>query len=162
VEINIQIDQPFSENVNPELVEDALTTTFRLYHPAPGAAQTNTISVAITDNETIRRLNRQYRNIDAPTDVLSFQNVPDPDFPNDDHVTKAHLGDIIIAYPVAKAQALATGHTAPEEVALLAVHGTLHLLGFDHDTLANKEKMWAAQHQIMTELGLAHIQPTEN
>jgi probable rRNA maturation factor len=163
VEIVIQIDEPFSEKVNVELVEQALAATFRLCGSTSITAETSTVSVVITDNETIQQFNRQYRGIDAPTDVLSFANTPLPDFPDDAQMTTAHhLGDILIAYPVAEAQALAAGHAAPEEITLLAVHGALHLLGFDHDTPAHKKKMWAAQHQIMTELGLAHIQPTEN
>jgi probable rRNA maturation factor len=160
MEIIFQIDEAFSESVNPALIKKALVTTFRLYKPFLVVAETGTVSMVITDKETVRQLNRQYRDIDAPTDVLSFQNPPDPDFPNGD-VSTFHVGDIVIAYPVAEAQALAAGHTASEEVILLAVHGALHLLGFDHDTPTSKEEMWAAQHQIMTELGLAHIQPTE-
>jgi probable rRNA maturation factor len=160
MEIIIQIDDAFSESVNPALIKKALGTTFRLYKSSPVVAEAGTVSVVITDNETVRQLNRQYRDIDAPTDVLSFQNPPDPDFANDE-ISTTHLGDIIIAYPLAEAQALAAGHTGAEEVTLLAVHGALHLLGFDHNTPTNKEKMWTVQHQIMTELGLDHIQPTE-
>jgi probable rRNA maturation factor len=110
----------------------------------------------------VQQLNAQYRGIDAPTDVLSFENTPDPDFPELDETEAGHLGDIIIAYPVAEAQAMAAGHTAQQEVILLAVHGLLHLLGFDHDTSENKEKMWQTQRQIMVELGLEHVQPTES
>jgi probable rRNA maturation factor len=161
VEIIVQIDEPFSESVKPGLIERALATTFRLCKSPSIVAETSTVSVVITDNETVRKLNLQYRGIDAATDVLSFQNLPDPDFPHSD-IPTPHLGDIIIAYPLAEAQALAAGHTASEEMTLLAVHGALHLLDFDHDTPTSKEKMWAAQRQIMTELGLAHIQPTEN
>ena len=161
MEIIVQIDEPFSESVNPGLIEKALATTFRLCKPPSIVTETSTVSVVMTDNETVRHLNHQYRGIDAPTDVLSFQNPTDPDFPNSDILTP-HLGDIIIAYPLAEAQALAAGYTASEEVTLLAVHGALHLLGFDHNTLTNKKKMWAVQYQIMTELGLAYIHPTGN
>ena len=63
--------------------------------------------------------------------------------------------------PVAEKQAVVGGHAVLEEVLLLTVHGTLHLLGFDHNTQVNKEKMWAAQGQVMAELGLAHVLPTE-
>ena len=156
MEIIFQIDETFSKSVNPALIEKALVTTFRLYKPSPVVAESGAVSVVITDNETVRRLNHQYRNIDAPTDVLSFQNPPDPDFPNSD-VPAPYLGDIVIAYPVAEDQALAAGRPASEETILLAVHGALHLLGFDHDTPTSKEKMWAAQRQIMAELGLAHV-----
>jgi probable rRNA maturation factor len=75
---------------------------------------------------------------------------------------QGHLGDVTIAFPVAQTQAQAAGHSSIAELTLLAVHGTLHLLGFDHNTSAAKERMWTAQHQIMTELGLEHIQPTED
>lgn len=116
----------------------------------------------ITDSAAVQQLNRQYRGIDAPTDVLSFENRPDPDFPNLEPAIGHYLGDIIIAYPVAKAQADATGHLVMEEIILLAIHGALHLLGFDHDTSQNKDKMWAAQGHIIDKLGLASIQPTES
>jgi len=153
VDIVIQVDEPFDINVNPAKIEDALNVTFQFFPPPVDG----TVSVVIADNETVRHLNRDYRGIDAPTDVLSFDNIPDPDFPGEED--SKHLGDIIIAYLVAEKQATAGGHTVLEEVLLLTVHGTLHLLGFDHDTPVNKEKMWAAQNWVMAELNLAHIQP---
>jgi probable rRNA maturation factor len=156
VDIIIQIDEPFLAQVNPARLEQALLITCRF---CSTSSPESTVFIVITDNDTVQQLNHQYRGIDAPTDVLSFENIPDSDFP---HSEATHLGDIIIAYPVAEIQALAAGHTVLEEVILLTVHGGLHLLGFDHNTPANKNKMWAAQHQIMTELGLAHIHPTEN
>jgi probable rRNA maturation factor len=154
----LEIDELFTSQLDPANLEKTLLTTFKLYPPLPVAAQNGTVTIVITDNDTVQQLNHQYRGINAPTDVLSFENIPDPDFPADD----THLGDIIIAYPVAEAQAQTSGHAASEEITLLLVHGALHLRGFDHDTPAAQSKMWAAQLQVMTELGLAHIQPTES
>jgi probable rRNA maturation factor len=155
MDISLQIDQPFLAEVDPKPIEKALQTTWQRFDkPA-----FQTAMVVITDNQTLQQLNHQHRGVNAPTDVLSFENSPDPDFPDLD---QGHLGDIIIAYPMAEAQALAAGHPPIEELTLLAVHGMLHLLGFDHDTPTSKKKMWTTQHQIMTELGLAHVQPTED
>ncbi len=155
MDIIFQIDRPFLEAVEPNFIKKSLKSTL----PRFSQVDAPSLTIVITDNKTIRRLNRQYRGLNAPTDVLAFENSPDPDFPA---LEQSHLGDIIIAYPVAKAQALAAGHKPLEELTLLAVHGALHLLGFDHDSPANKKKMWAAQRQIMAELNLAHIQPTES
>jgi probable rRNA maturation factor len=157
VDIVIQIDAPFSAIVKPEQIEQAVLTAFHLC-PIPKGNEAGTVSVVITDNDTVQQLNYQYRDIDAPTDVLSFESIPDPDFPGDE--SQVHLGDIVIAYPMAESQAATAGHTPLEEVILLAVHGTLHLLGFDHDSPISKKEMWTVQHRIMVELGLDHIQPT--
>jgi probable rRNA maturation factor len=158
-----QIDEPFQRRVEPDRIEQALRLTFDLFNETGGSNEVtaNSVTVVVTDNEVVQQLNAQYRGIDAPTDVLSFENTPDPDFPELDEATAAQLGDIIIAYPVAEAQALVGGHMPAEEIALLAVHGFLHLLGYDHDTPDRKQTMWAIQQQVMAKLGLAHIQPTE-
>lgn len=156
METVIQVDEPFEPNIDQASIEDALNVTFRFFPPPVDG----TVSVVVTDNETVQHLNRDYRGIDAPTDVLSFDNTPDPDFPGEEALL--HLGDVIIAYPIAEKQAAVGGHAVLEEVLLLTVHGTLHLLGFDHDTQVNKEKMWAAQNRVMAELGLVYIQPTED
>ncbi len=154
MDIEIQIDDPFAPQIKAELIEAALTRTLTIME-MPSA-----VTVVITDSQAVQELNAQYRGVDSPTDVLSFGNEPDPDFPDPEE--DDYLGDVIIAYPVAEAQAQAAGHAVMDEVILLAVHGTLHLLGFDHDTPEDKAEMWAKQQQIMAELGLAHIQPTEN
>ncbi|MDX1522872.1 MAG: rRNA maturation RNase YbeY [Anaerolineae bacterium] len=155
LDVTIQIEQPFA-TLDPARIKAALQTTVEAAgRPAPSA---ESVAVVITDSETVQALNRQFRGVEAPTDVLSFENSADPDFPGE----AAHLGDIIIAYPIAEAQALAGGHETVDEIILLAVHGLLHLLGFDHDTPENKNDMWTRQQEIMARLDLAHVQPTES
>jgi len=152
--LSLHIEQPYARNVESSQFERALHLTLWTF----SHTDVTTINLTITNNETVQRLNHQYRGIDSPTDVLSFPNIPDLDFPQLD---QDHLGDIIIAYPVAESQAIAGGHPPMEELILLVIHGTLHLLGFDHDTPTAKTKMWTAQQKILTELGLGHVQPTE-
>lgn len=158
MDLTIQIDEPYLSLIEPEQLEQAVVQTFTILN----RALTESVSIVITDNETVRALNKQYRGIAAPTDVLSFANEPDPDFPAELADISAHLGDIVIAYPVAQAQALAANHKTSAEIRLLVVHGLLHLLGFDHDTPARKATMWSTQQQVLTVLGLAHVQPTES
>ena len=74
----------------------------------------------------MRRLNRTYRGKDAPTDVLSFPGQETPEGP--------HLGDVVIAVPVARRQAEAAGHSSERELRVLLLHGVLHCLGYDHET----------------------------
>ncbi len=82
------------------------------------------VELIITDNEEIQKLNKEYRNTDKPTDVLSFplENIP-----------FSPLGSIIISIDKAKEKAKELGHTVDEELTLLFVHGLLHLLGYDHE-----------------------------
>src|SRR5450432_2496734 len=81
------------------------------------------LTIAITDNDAVAALNRQFRGIDAPTDVLSFP-MDDESMPGGTR----YLGDLVIAYPYASAQAEREGHSLNDSFALLVVHGTLHLL----------------------------------
>lgn len=154
--IIFEIEAAFATAIQTDQLTRAVELTLqRFFH----STELPALTLVITDNETIQQLNQQYRGIAAPTDVLSFGNEPDPDFPGLD---QAYLGDVIMAYPVAETQARTSGHTPQQELTLLAVHGTLHLLGFDHDSPANKMEMWTVQQKIMAELGLGHIQPTES
>ncbi|HRV92115.1 MAG TPA: rRNA maturation RNase YbeY [Anaerolineae bacterium] len=155
----IQIDDEFTTEVNASLLQEALRSASQLLSeriPPP-----STLTITITNNDMVAALNQQYRGVNAPTDVLSFENVPDPDFPAHDPELASYLGDVVIAFPVAQSQAEASGHTPQEEITLLAVHGLLHLLGLDHDTPTHKTEMWAVQQKLMAHLGLAHVQPTE-
>lgn len=159
MEIEVQINEAFIAKVNPGPIRETLRQAIQHFNKSMIPA--SSLSIIITDDTTVQQLNHLYRGINSPTDVLSFEYNLDPDFPIADPMASNHLGDIIIAYPVAEAQAISKGHTVLDEILLLAVHGTLHLLGFDHDTPDNKKKMWTAQQQVMSGLGLAHIQPTE-
>ena len=109
------------------------------------------VSVTFIDNEKIRQLNRDYRQIDAPTDVLSFP-LFDDDF-NDGE--KTALGDIVISLEKAASQAQNYGHSFERETAFLTVHSMLHLLGYDHETSPEDEKeMFFKQDEIMKLLKL--------
>ncbi len=140
--ITQQIDEAFVNKIDPHLIEMAVAQTLQFAEQPE-----QSLTVVITDNEAVRQLNQQFRGIDSATDVLSFANEADPDFPG---VEPDYLGDIIIAYPFAEAQALAAGHAPMNEVILLVIHGTLHLLGYDHDTPDLEAEMWDIQRQILT------------
>ena len=116
------------------------------YEDFPSDAE---VSVTFTDNEYIKKLNGQYRNKDAATDVLSF---PLYDFECEDDMPEGEslpLGDIVISIARAKEQAKEIGHSFIEECAFLAVHSTLHLLGYDHERSPEDEAAQiAAQKKI--------------
>jgi probable rRNA maturation factor len=159
VEVELQVETPFGDNLNNEQLRHAARLTFEQGRTQPATA--HTVAILITDEATSQALNQQYRGVDAPTDVLSFANTPDPDFPDSSDTMGGHLGDLVISFPVAARQAQQAGHTAAAEVTLLVVHGMLHLLGYDHHTDAQKAEMWALQGKVMSRLNLAHVQPTE-
>jgi probable rRNA maturation factor len=110
------------------------------------------LTIAVTGDDEIRALNRRYRGVDAPTDVLAFSEGADARFaaaPGE----PAYLGDVIISYPRAEAQAYSGPHRVTDELLLLVVHGVLHLVGHDHAKPDEKHKMWAAQAHVLRELG---------
>ena len=113
------------------------------------------LSVTLTDDEGIRALNREYRGVDRPTDVLSF---PMYAFEDGDLPPKEGdftLGDVVISVERAKEQAAKYGHTIRREIAFLTVHSILHLLGWDHETSEQDErKMFAKQDEIMSAIGI--------
>ena len=110
------------------------------------------VSMTFTDNEGIRELNRLYRQMDKPTDVLSF---PMFDFADEEETVEGALGDIVISLERAREQAETFGHSFEREVAFLCVHSMLHLLGYDHE-LGEQEDidMRRRQREIVTRLGL--------
>ena len=114
------------------------------------------LSVVLSDDEQLQRLNRDYLGIDAATDVLSF-----PASETDPESGERYLGDILISMPRASQQAAVAGHPLEAEVQLLVVHGVLHLLGYDHAEPEEKRRMWAAQADILSSLGLGNIEIRE-
>ena len=113
------------------------------------------VSVTFTDNEGIREKNREFRGIDAPTDVLSFPmyDMKNGDVPAPGEICE--LGDIVLSLERAAEQAETYGHSYERECAFLTVHSVLHLLGYDH---VNSEKedaeMRAHQRTVMKHIGL--------
>ena len=116
------------------------------------------VSVTFTDNEGIRELNRKFRNIDRPTDVLSFplfDYTGESEEPPVDELV-GMLGDIVISLEQAKKQAEEFGHSFEREAAVLTVHSMLHLLGYDHEAGGDEEAdMRRRQREILDRMGLS-------
>ncbi|MFW6287923.1 MAG: rRNA maturation RNase YbeY [bacterium] len=101
------------------------------------------ISFALLDNQQIQELNKQYRDKDAATDVLSFE------------MDEEIWGDIVISTERAMEQAREYNHSIERELAFLAVHGILHLLGYDHQTEGEKNEMRRKEERVLSELNLS-------
>ena len=111
------------------------------------------LSVVLTDDGRVRRLNKAFRRKDKTTDVLSFPLLEGKRLSAGDGKT-IPLGDVVLSVPQAKRQAEARGKGLKEELALLLVHGILHLLGYDHATRAQEIKMFALQGRILRKFGI--------
>ena len=110
------------------------------------------VSIVICDDEHIHELNKEFRDVDRPTDVLSF-----PTGDDDMRTSRAvPIGDIVISLERAYAQAAEYGHSIERELAFLCVHSVLHLLGYDHEQSEAAEKeMFSRQELILSAMGLA-------
>ena len=153
--IDIQVDESVSAAVDAEALVAAVTATLRQQEIDAAA-----LTVVITSDEAVRELNRDFRGIDGPTDVLSFaareesDDAPDITLPPEVAAELAsYLGDLVIAFPYSERQAAHFGNSITAELQLLAVHGTLHLLGYDHQEQADEDAMWALQEQILSQFG---------
>ena len=105
--------------------------------------------VTIVDNDEIHRINRDYRSIDRPTDVISFAFLDDKNELIPDDGSPISLGAIIISFEKAEEQAKEYGHSLEREMSFLFVHGMLHLLGYDHMTKEDEETMFRLQDEIL-------------
>lgn len=141
--INVIISDPFEGLVSPDLLERAAQSALQQQ------ASSGDLSVVVEDDAHLQALNLEYLGIDAPTDVLSF---PSGEAEEDPETGRAYLGDVIISYPRALEQSAAAGHPVQAELQLLVVHGVLHLLGHDHAEPEEKDRMWAAQNEILRSL----------
>jgi probable rRNA maturation factor len=151
MEINILVDEEFDGQLDVGWLRRIAEQTL----VAEGANSNTEIGLVITGQERIRELNRNYRGIDAPTDVLSFGMTQEksgtPPFvtPPDGIL---HLGEVIISYPQAVIQAGEHKHPVEEELNLLVVHGVLHLLGYDDEKTELKRAMRARETEILRRL----------
>lgn len=154
LDLDIQINPPFEALVDSALLERAVAAALA----AEGVAGPVELSVLISDDAELHELNRAYRGVDAPTDVLSFgDDTSDDDGPAFVRPPDAprYLGDLAISYERAVAQAAEYGHSHERELAYLAVHGVLHLLGYDHERgQEDAAAMRAREEAVMTQIGL--------
>jgi probable rRNA maturation factor len=130
-----------SDKRTPRAVLQRAITAVLDQHGRTGAS----VCVLLTDDEEMRELNRQYRKIDESTDVLSF---PAGEFPG------APLGDIAISVPYAERQAQARGVSLEQEIGFLAIHGGLHLLGYDDETEVARAEMIGQMNEAAVAAGL--------
>ena len=127
--INIIISEAYTKEFDWDILEE--TAKLVLHHQ--NISEDATLSIVIDNNEKLRELNNQFREIDAPTDVLSF-----PSGEIDPETGSKYLGDIIISWE--KVQTQAIQQTIKCEMRLMVVHGVLHLLGYDHSTDIDQKK----------------------
>lgn len=150
IELIFDNEQELFENTAPyeQLIEAAVLKSLEM----EGVATDLEISVLLVDNAGIREINREHRQLDRPTDVLSF-----PQFNGKEElagVPHAALGDIVISLEKAREQAEEYGHSMEREVGFLTVHSVLHLLGYDHDTEERTAEMQDREKTILTAMGL--------
>ena len=149
------------ENLSlPLRTEETLQTVLQKTAELLKLADETEISVLLVDNATIRELNRDYRAKDAPTDVLSFPLEEEREDEAEPAViggpSARMLGDIVISVEKAVEQATEYGHSVERELAFLAIHGLLHLLGHDHEKgEAAKQAMRAEEKRILAALGIS-------
>ncbi len=123
---------------------------------AEKASSSSEVTVLIAGQEKVHQLNRTYLEEDRPTDVLSFPMLP-PEADKTDFVAPpdgmVHLGDIVVSLPQATEQAREHRHSTNREIAILVIHGVLHLLGYDHAEAEEEQKMRQRESLILGELG---------
>ena len=159
-EVNIDILAEFKPLVSTiwltKVVERALSCEFN--------QDGGVLNVIVSDDETIRQLNKKYRGLDENTDVLSFSSLYRGAYYGEDFSNKIDniscefvltpaifepIGEVVISYPMALHQAQNSGHSILKELELLLTHGVLHLLGHDHEKIEEAAKMTDAQNRIM-------------
>jgi len=147
-QIGIHVEEEFRGVVDESWARRIAQTVLK----AEGVAPPYEVGLVFTDSETVQQLNRDYRGVDEPTDVLAFymlsQKEADDSFAlPPDGVTR--LGEVIISYPQAVEQAREQGHSLERELALLIIHGILHLLDYDHEKPAEESKMRERERELL-------------
>jgi probable rRNA maturation factor len=154
-EINISIKR----NMDLPVEKNWLEKIARRVLEAEKITSSAEMGLLITDSKTIQKLNRIYRGENKPTDVLAFETTssmnqePELPFVSAPDGIK-HLGEVVIAYPQAEKQAQEQGHGVTRELAVLIVHGILHLLGYDHGVPEDEQKMRDKENKVLSILEL--------
>ncbi|MBN1967712.1 MAG: rRNA maturation RNase YbeY [Anaerolineae bacterium] len=147
--ICLRVDPEYKAHTPTVRLREAIALVLDQHEVSPRCG----LTLLVTGDEAVQKLNLRYLGIDAPTDVLSFP-TGDDDMPGGEDADAPYLGDIIIAYPYTAHHAELDGHAIGDVLVLLAAHGTLHLLGYDHDTAGNQAEMWQEQEAILVRLGV--------
>ncbi len=134
------------------LIRQAVEATLQ----AEGMERDCEVEVSFASLSEIRRINREQRGVDRPTDVLSFPMEESPeDAPPDPSTGAVFLGSMVLCPEKARAQALEYGHSLEREIGFLTVHSVLHLLGYDHETGEEEEaEMFQKQEAVLRKMGL--------
>ena len=147
-EIAVFVEEKFRGLVDEELVKRIAQIVLKAERVAPPYE----MSLVFTDSEKVKQLNRDYRGVDEPTDVLAFYMLPQKGANSSFALPPdgvARLGEVIISYPQAVKQAKEQGHSPQRELALLVVHGILHLLGYDHEEPKEERKMRKRERELL-------------
>ncbi|HLR14460.1 MAG TPA: rRNA maturation RNase YbeY [Bacillota bacterium] len=145
-------EQQYLSKEHVQLITDLL----ELASTIEETPQNSEVSITIVSDDEIQEINREYRGVDRPTDVISFEMQDDlKDLPMDiQHQVGNMLGDIIVSIHRAREQATEYNHSVEREVGFLVVHGFLHLLGYTHDSEEEEQQMFAKQKEILDQYGL--------
>jgi probable rRNA maturation factor len=152
MEINVLTEEGLEVDTSSDWMQEIVSRTLFTENLPPNIE----ISLVIAGQERIRELNKEYRGIDSPTDVLSFSMSEHKDEEQTAFVGPpdglVHLGEVIISYPQALIQAQERGHSIKKEMAILIIHGVLHILGFDHEKPQLEPAMTARERAILADL----------
>ncbi|WP_297281914.1 rRNA maturation RNase YbeY [uncultured Anaerococcus sp.] len=145
--MNLIITNQTEQNID---MDDKLEDVIKTVLQTEGLSLAYEVSISFVDKDEIHRLNKEYRGVDRPTDVLSFP--MDEDFFIEGVDTM--LGDIVICMDIAKEQADDFGHSLDREIMYLTAHSCLHLLGYDHMEQEEKLAMRSREKEVMKSLGV--------
>ncbi|WP_027415831.1 rRNA maturation RNase YbeY [Aneurinibacillus terranovensis] len=157
----MSIEVEFIQEYTPEIKGELLDTLRKVLEAAGELEEVHgEVVVTFVNDERIHELNRDYRGIDRPTDVLSFamneqgEDEMDIFIDEEEEEIPNMLGDIIISVPRAREQAEEYGHSFEREMGFLVAHGFLHLIGYDHSTEEEEKEMFDLQEEILTRVHL--------
>lgn len=150
--MNLLISNNTKEDLDLEKISARAEKTIKEVLRTEDFSENVEVSLSIVDEDQIHKLNKEYRNVDRQTDVLSFP--MEEEAYDDEGNPIILLGDIVICLDVAKDQATDFGHSFEREIMYLICHSTLHLLGYDHIEEEDKKVMRAKEKEIMKNLGV--------
>ncbi len=153
MEINVLVDPAFEKDIEVSWLQSIA----RQVLVSQGTDATAELGLVITDQQRIQELNRNYLGRDEPTDVLAFHMLPNAGEGEPEDIPfiappdgMLHLGEVLISYPQAAIQAEEHQHPVRKEIAILTIHGVLHLLGYDHAVPEQQRQMSAEEAAILS------------